>query len=102
MSAEIPARLQIRMWIECIHAGLRRGRIEDELSLSVLLLYRVVMAHHDGSIGVAVCRQAQSEQTEIDAECKDRCSADNQNQAEKDSPQPLPQLCRCHCHEPRL
>ena len=102
MLAEIPARRETRMWIEGIHACLRRGRIEDELSLSVLLLYRVVMAHDDGSVGIAVCCQAQPEQSEIDPERKDRRSENKENQAEKDLPQPLPELCRCHRHEPRL
>ena len=102
MLAEIPAGLETRMRIECIHACLRRGRIENELSLSALLLHRVVMAHHDGSVGIAVGCQAQPEQTEIDAERKDGCSEDKHNQAEKDLPQPLPELCRCHRHEARL
>ena len=102
MLAEIPARLETRMGIECIHACLRRGRIDDELSLSVLLLYRVVMAHHDGSVGIAVCSQAQPEQREIDPEREDRCSEKKENQAEKDLPQPLPELCRRHRHEARL
>ena len=90
------------MWIECIHACLRRGRIKNELGLSVLLLHRVVVAHDDGSVGIAFGCQVQPEQTEIDAERKDRCSEDKQNQAEKDLPQPLPKLCRGHRHEARL
>ena len=102
MLAEIPARLETRMWIECVHAGLRRGRIEDELSLSVLLLYRVVMAHDDGSVGIAVCCQAQPEQSEIDPERKHRCSENKENQTEKDLPQPFPELYRCYRHEARL
>ena len=90
------------MGIERIHAGLRRGRIEDELSPSTPLLYCVVMAHDDRPVGIAVCCQTQPEQSEIDTERKDRCSGDKKNQAEKDSPQALPELCRRHRHEARL
>lgn len=37
---------------ECIHAGLRRWRIEDELRFAVFLRNRVVVIHSHRSVGI--------------------------------------------------
>lgn len=90
------------MWIERIDAGLRRGRIEDELGLPVLLLHGVVMTHHNGSVRFAVRRHTQPEQAKIDAKRENGRSKDEDDHAEKDSSQQFSEFRRCQRHEARL
>ena len=57
-----------------MHAGFRRRRIEDKLSLPVFLQYGIVMADHNRSIGIAIGRDPQPKNQEICTEQKQRRS----------------------------
>ena len=55
---------------QCVHASLSLRRIEDQLSLTILLQYRVVVIHRHGTVGVPVRRRSDSEDGEVDSVCE--------------------------------
>lgn len=59
---------------QCVHASLSLRRIEDQLSLTILLQYRVVVIHGHGTVGVAVRRRSDSEHGEVDSICQSGCT----------------------------
>ena len=77
---------------QCVDAGFRLGRIEDELSFPVLLQYGVVMVDDHGSVGVAVQGHANVEDGEIHAKRQYRCGQNAQKCGSESSPQPLPEI----------
>jgi hypothetical protein len=90
------------MWVKRIHAGLRSGRIKDELRLSVLLRDCIVVSHYDRSVWIPIHSHAQPEQTQINYKCEDGSSENKQKQAEKYLSKPLPEFRRCERHRRRL
>ena len=102
VAAQIPAGLHSSMWIERVYAGLWRGRVKDELRLSVLLSDRVVVGHDNRSVWVAIRTDAQPEQAQINYKRDGARSGGKQEQAEKYLPQPFPEFCRGERHSGRL
>ena len=90
------------MWIQRVDTRVRSRWFKDELSLPVLLLHGVVMAHYHRTVRIPVRGHAQPEHAEINCE-REGCSPEQeQDQAEKNPPEPHPEFCRCERHDARL
>lgn len=86
-----------------MHASLSLRRIEDQLSLTILLQYRVVVIHGHGTIGVPVRRRSDSEHGEVDSVCQSGYTEHGQNDAHEQSSQPISEVWRGGLsHEARL
>jgi hypothetical protein len=55
---------------QCVHASLSLRRVEDQLSLTILLQYRVVVIYRHGTVGVPVHRRSGSEHGEVESICQ--------------------------------
>jgi hypothetical protein len=100
MAGEIPAWQRSSVGKESVHAGLWLRRIEDELSLSVLLEDCVVMVHRDRSEGISIGGNPDAKNREVESECENGRSQDEQKDPKKDSPESLAKfLSRDRCHE---
>jgi len=84
---------------QCIHTRLRPRRIEEELSLAVLLHDGIVMADHNRSIRFPVRCHTQSKQSQVDEKGQDRGSCGKKKHGMENAPDPLPEVER---HEARL
>jgi len=102
MAAEIPAGLHAGMGIKRIYAGLRSGRVKDELCLSVFLGNRIVVSHYGRSVRIPIGSHAQPEQSKINCKREGGRSENNQKQAEKYLSKPRPEFRRCERHRRRL
>lgn len=92
MFAQIPAGRHSGVRKERIDAAFGLRRIEDELCLPVLLKNRVVVIHRNRAIGVVVRRGTNTEDSEVNAEGKDRNPKESQERADEDPPQFLAQI----------
>jgi len=75
-----------------VHARLSLWRVEDQLSLTILLQYRVVVIHGHGTVGVPVRRRSDSEDGEVDSIYQSGYAEHGQNDAHEQSSQPLSEV----------
>ena len=88
---------------QCVHASLSLRRIEDQLSLTIFLQYRVVVIDGHGTISVSVRRRSDPEHGEVDSIYQSGHTEQAQSGAHEQSSQPISEVWRGGLrHEARL
>lgn len=68
-------------------AGLRCGRIENELCLSVLLQHRVITGYYNRTVRIPIRGKAQAKYHKIYTEGQQRRGQNEEDDREEDSPE---------------
>ena len=74
-----------------MNTHLGRWRIEDELSLPVLLQYGVVPCDDDRTVRISIRSEPQPKHPKVYAEGQQRCRENKEDDREEDSPQSISQ-----------
>lgn len=91
------------MWKQRVHACLGLWRVKYQLSLAILLQYRIVVIHHYRTVGMPVRCGPDLEHREIQAIRHGRDPDESKDCRDKDSSQPRPEVRHLgRDHEARL
>ena len=83
VTAQIPARRGTGVGKQRVDAGFGLGWIENELRFSILLQHRVVVIHHNRSVGIPVRRDADPKHDKVRPVCDQRYRSNSGYRADK-------------------